>query len=176
MVRQCHSGNLYYRSILIFRCWFFTDYTVEFHQGTVLPPVGKSKHSRSCWHFYVSSYSSFGPKLYRTLVRPALLCGWECWTVKESQDQRMQLAEMRVGGRGIASFGRMGLRMSISTSRGTSEWWMLGTRWGNTGYGEFAHMTWQSEENLVESRIDRVVVDPNRLGCWRWGRIWPRAE
>ena len=35
-------------------------------------------------------------KVYRMVVRPALLYGMECWLIKKSHVQRMRVAEMRM--------------------------------------------------------------------------------
>lgn len=35
-------------------------------------------------------------KFYRTVARPALLNGMECWEVQGSEEQRMQEAEMHI--------------------------------------------------------------------------------
>ena len=35
-------------------------------------------------------------KFYRTAIRPALLCGTECWAIKRYHAQKMSVAEMRM--------------------------------------------------------------------------------
>ena len=35
-------------------------------------------------------------KFYRTAVRPALLYGAECWSIKKEQEHKMAVAEMRI--------------------------------------------------------------------------------
>ena len=35
-------------------------------------------------------------KVYRTVVRPAVLYGSECWPIKKTQVQRLMVAEMRM--------------------------------------------------------------------------------
>jgi len=35
-------------------------------------------------------------RVYRMVVRPALLYGAECWPIKKSHNQRMRVAEMRM--------------------------------------------------------------------------------
>ena len=35
-------------------------------------------------------------KFYRTVVRPSLLYGTECWTIKKQHTQKISVAEMRM--------------------------------------------------------------------------------
>lgn len=35
-------------------------------------------------------------KLYRTVIKPAMLYGMECWLVKKTQERKMEIAEMRM--------------------------------------------------------------------------------
>ena len=35
-------------------------------------------------------------KVYRMLVRPAVLYGSECWPIKKTQGQRLMVADMRM--------------------------------------------------------------------------------
>ena len=58
-------------------------------------------------------------KVYRTVVRPAVLYGSECWPVKKTQIQRLMVAEMRMV-RWMCGFTRLD-RIRNGVTRGLAE-------------------------------------------------------
>ena len=51
-------------------------------------------------------------KFYRTAIRPAMLYGTECWAVKSQQENKLNVAEMRMLQWRVDILGMIGLGMS----------------------------------------------------------------
>ncbi|XP_070020912.1 uncharacterized protein [Nicotiana sylvestris] len=107
-------------------------------------------------------------KFYRTVVRPAILYGAECWPVKNSHIQKMKVAEMRMlrwmCGHTKLDKIRNDDRLKVGVAPVKDKMQEARLRW-------FGHVKMRSLDTPVR-RCERLALTGMRRGRWRHKKYW----
>ena len=98
-------------------------------------------------------------KVYKTVVRPAMLYGSETWAVKRAQEKKMDAVEMRML-RWMCGVTKMD-RLTNDRIRGTTKVGELSKKVQERRLKWFGHVT-RREENYIGKRVMRMEVQGRR--------------
>jgi len=103
-------------------------------------------------------------KVYRIVVRPAVLYGSECWPLKKTQIQRLTVAEMRMI-RWMCGYSRLD-RIRNGVIRDLVKVAPIGDKLRETRLQWFGHVKRRSVDAPV-SRCERINIPEGRRGRGR---------
>ena len=96
-------------------------------------------------------------KLYKTVVRPAMVYGSECWALRKQEEQRLHTTEMK-----MLRLGKTELKMRPSEE--LQEWRLSNQSWPKNRLSWYGHVMRREETRITRSTLSMTVTGTRPRG------------
>ena len=105
---------------------------------------------------------------YKTVIKPTMTCGAECWAVRKKDENRLHVAEMRMLGWIRGKTREDHVRNQIIQE--DAKVCQMSTFLRQKRLNWYGHIRRREEDNLPRKMMDMVVPGKRRRGRsrWRW--------